>query len=1204
MDVHMQSDRDMHYVFGEYRLDTQRYELSYRHQPIKLRPKVFHVLRYLIAHRDRVVSKDELLEQVWPKQFIGDGSLNACLMAVRKAVGDNGQAQRCIQTLHGRGYRFIASVKEGTEEEPQEALGTLLTETETIPRDTPQAEPTTPTAQDIDTPPAVMSMPAAERRQLTVMCCDLVDGTRLAEQLDPEVYRQVVRAYHQICAPVIARFDGYMSPYLGAGLMVYFGYPLAHEDAPQRAVHAGLGILTACERYNAQLEPDTGVQLAVRVGIHTGLVVVGDSGDGAPQAHLALGHTPTLAARIQDLAAPHTVVVSAATYRLVQADFRCEPLGVQRLRGVTQSLMLHRVLPEAASSSRLETGTRPARTPLVGREAEVARLLERWSRVKEGMGQTVILSGEAGIGKSRLVQVVKAHVADEGSPILACRCSPYDQHSAWHPLTAAFPPLFQWERYDTNDVKRQKLEQALRRYGLPLGEAAPLLAALFALPLSDEHDPPVLFAPEVRRQRTLEVLLAVLSRVAAQQPLLFIIEDVHWIDPSTFALLSLLMDQGPTVSILTLLTARPSFQPPWGFRAHLTPLVVDRLSAAQVKTLIDQIAGDQRLPAEVVQQIMAKTDGVPLFIEEMTKAVVESARLQGQQGRARDSEAAPELAIPATLHDSLMARLDRLGAAKGLAQAGATIGREFSYALLRAVTHGDEVALRQELTRLVQAEIVYQRGVPPQATYLFKHALIQDAAYQSLLKQTRQHYHQRLVEVLEEQFPEVVSTQPERVAHHAAAAGRTAQAIAYWQRAGQDAFDKGAYQEAAAHLKHGLALVQTLPSSPERTHHELDLHVALGPILMITHGVDTPEVAQVYTRAYALCQSVEETPQRFPTLRGLWHFYYVRGPAQTARELAERLLALAQTQQDPAMLREAHMALGLALYHEVALTSALHHLEHGLTFCDPTTRHAIHGVLHPEIVCLLMSGIVLWYLGYPDRARTRIHEGLDVAQQLAYPHYQVWGLHVGAVFYQLYRDARAVGALAEATVAQASEQQIQLGLTEGRLLRHWALAQENVRQADIDVMRQAITAYRRHGNTAGCVRYLVLIAEVQGRCGQIEDGLAGLAEAEALVDQTGEYMYLAELFRVKGELLQKAVDGGRQTRETPEAYFLRALEITRQQQAKSLELRAAISLSRLWHRQGKRQAAHQLLAETYSWFTEGFDTEDLREAKAWLDEMA
>ena len=423
---------------------------------------------------------------------------------------------------------------------------------------------------------------------------------------------------------------------------------------------------------------------------------------------------------------------------------------------------------------------------------------------------------------------------------------------------------------------------------------------------------------------------------------------------------------------MTLLTARPAFQSPWGFRAHLTPLVVDRLSAAQVKTLIDQIAGDQRLPAEVVQQIMAKTDGVPLFIEEMTKAVVESARLQGQKGRAMDSEAAPDLAIPATLHDSLMARLDRLGAAKGIAQAGATMGREFSYALLRAVTHVEEVALRQELARLVQAEIVYQRGVPPQATYIFKHALIQDAAYQSLLKQTRQHYHQRLVEVLEEQFPEVVSTQPELVAHHAAAAGRTAQAIAYWQRAGQHAFDKSAYQEAAAHLKNGLALVQTLPSSPERTPHELDLHVALGPILMITHGVDTPEVEQVYTRAYALCQQVEETPQLFPTLRGLWHFYYAEAPRRRRASWQSDSSPWRRRSRTPAAGKP--IALGLALYHEVALTSALHHLEQGLTFCDPTTRHALHGVLHPEIVCLLMSGIVLWCLGYPDRARTRIHE--------------------------------------------------------------------------------------------------------------------------------------------------------------------------------------------------------------------------------------
>jgi class 3 adenylate cyclase len=341
--IHMQSDIDMRYVFGHYRLDTQRYELSYQNQPIKLRPKVFHVLSYLIAHRNRVVSKDELLEQVWPNQFIGDGSLNACLMAVRKAVGDNGKAQRCIQTLHGRGYRFIASVKEITEQE-QEDAGARRTDTETIHQETLQADPNHQTAQAVDTPPAVTPPPEAERRQLTVMCCDLVDGTSLAEQLDPEVYRQVVRTYRQLCAQVIERFDGYIAQYLGAGLLVYFGYPLAHEDAAQRAVRAGLGILAACERHNARLEPETGVQFVVRVGIHTGLVVVGDSGDGAPQAHLALGNAPNIAVSIQELAAPHTVVVSAATYRLIQADFRCEPLGAQRLRGIVQPRMLHRVL--------------------------------------------------------------------------------------------------------------------------------------------------------------------------------------------------------------------------------------------------------------------------------------------------------------------------------------------------------------------------------------------------------------------------------------------------------------------------------------------------------------------------------------------------------------------------------------------------------------------------------------------------------------------------------------------------------------------------------------------------------------------------------------------------------------------------------------------------------------------------------------------
>ena len=582
-------------------------------------------------------------------------------------------------------------------------------------------------------PPVARATPEAERRQLTVLFCDLVDSTVLASQLDPEDLREVVRAYQDTCAKVIARFEGHIAQYLGDGLLVYFGYPLAHEDDAQRAVRAGLGIVEALGQLNTRLAQERGVQLAVRLGIHTGLVVVGEVGGGTRQEQLALGETPNLAARLQGIAAPNTLVISAATFQLLGGFFACQPLGTPLLKGLAQPLAVYRVLYESMARSRLEAAGSTGLTPLVGREQEIGLLRERWAQVKDGVGQVVLLSGEAGIGKSRLVQVLKEQVATEPQAWLTpCQCSPYYQNTALYPLIDLLERVaLRFEREESPQQKLSKLEGFLVQYGLPLAEAVPLFAALLSLPLPADYAPLTL-SPEQQKQQTLHALLTILLRIAAQQPVLFVMEDLHWVDPSTLELLSLLVDQGPTARILALFTFRPDFSPPWTGRSHLTQVTLHRLPRRQAAEMIRQVAHGKALPPEVVEQIVAKTDGVPLFVEELTKMVLESGLLQEREERYELTGPLPPLAIPATLHDSLMARLDRLATVKGLAQLGATLGREFSYELLQAVSPWDEETLQRGLHQLVEAEFLYQRGLPPQATYLFKHALIQDAAYQSL----------------------------------------------------------------------------------------------------------------------------------------------------------------------------------------------------------------------------------------------------------------------------------------------------------------------------------------------------------------------------------------------------------------------------------------------------------------------------------------
>jgi class 3 adenylate cyclase/predicted ATPase len=1041
----------------------------------------------------------------------------------------------------------------------------------------------------------------AERRQLTVMFCDLADSTRLARQLDPEDLREVLHAYHTACAAVIQRFAGYIAQYLGDGLLVYFGYPQAHEDDAQRAVRTALGIVEAMEMLNPRLAQDKGVRLTVRIGIHTGPVVVGDIGSGDRRERLALGDTPNLAARLQSLAEPDTVVLSDTTARLVQGYFICQDRGVHVLKGIDAPVRVSQVVGESAAQSRLEVAAASGLTPLVGRETEVTLLLERWAQARDGLGQVVLLSGEAGIGKSRLVRVLTERVVAEGAPRLTLYCSPYHTNSAFYPVIDHLQRLLHWHRDMLPEARLATLEQALQAARLPLEEAVPLLASLLAVPVPERY-PPLTLSPQRQKQKTQEALVAWLLAETAQQPVLAVWEDLHWADPSTLDLLGLLLDQVPTARVLLVLTARPEFRPPWGLRAHLTQLTLTRLVRQQVEEMVLRVTGGKPLPAEVVQQIVAKTDGIPLFVEELVKTVLESGLVQEEADRYVLTGPLPPLAIPATLQDALMARLDRLAAVKEVAQLGAVLGREFPYALLRAVTPLEEPTLQQSLAQLVEAELLYQRGHPPQATYLFKHALVQDAAYQSLLRSTRQQSHRRIAQILEAQFPDLVETQPELLARHYTEAGLNEQAVPYWQRAGQQASERSAYLEAISHFTTGIALLKTLPETPAHTQQALPLYIALGAALQVTKGLAAPEVEHAYTQARALCQQVGETPQLVPVLLGLWRYSLARPQFHTARELGETLLRLAQQADDPALAVVAHYALGVTWVGLGVFPVARQHLEAGLAGYTPDQRRALvfHMGQDPGVACRAHAAMTLWVLGYPAQALARCHEALALAQELSQPFSLAYARAMVAMVAQFRRDVPAVHAHAETAIALATTQGFPLWAALGTSLRGWALAMQGAGKEGMAQVRQGIAAWRATGAALQVPFLCTVLAEVCDHLGHTADGLQALAEAQTLVEQQKERWWEAEVYRLRGVLLLRQPETPPEEAET---WLRRALDVARRQQAKSLELRAAMSLARLWQHQGKGVAARELLAGVYGWFTEGFDTADLQEARVLLEEL-
>jgi class 3 adenylate cyclase/predicted ATPase len=1077
-------------------------------------------------------------------------------------------------------------------------LGARLKLRKAISELVPRPEPISPA------PVAPSGLPAdtAERRQVTIMFSDLVGSTALAVRMDPEDLREIVSAYQKCVAETVQRYDGFVARYMGDGVLVYFGYPRAHEDDAERAVRAGLELVIAVAALKSR------APLQTRIGIATGLVVVGELiGLGDAQERAIVGKTPNLAARLQGIAEANRVVICDSTRRLLGNLFALEDLGPRELKGITGPTRAWAALRASSAEGRFEAMHATGLTALIGREEETELLLRRWAKAKNGEGQVVLLSGEAGIGKSRLTAAVLESLATEPHTRLRYFCSPQHTDSAFYPIIGQLERAAGLAHDDTPQARLDKLDTMLAQSST-LPQDAALLAELLSL-ANDGRYPSIDLAPQQRRQRTLDALVLQLQALARQNPVLITFEDAHWTDPTSLEAFGQAVNRIATLRVLLIVTFRPEFDPPWIGRPHVTVLTINRLPERAVYALIDCVAAGTFVPANIRQDIVERSDGIPLFVEEMTKAVLE-AESEHAAERTAAGIPSPALAVPASLHASLMARLDRLGAAKAVAQIGAAIGREFSHALLAAVVQQSEAPLGSALNRLVAAGLLFRQGVPPYTSYLFKHALVQDTAYSTLLREPRRALHARIADILESQFAEIAEHQPELLARHCTEAGLIEKSVGLWRKAGERSLERSALVEAAEQLTRALDQISALPATPARRREQIKLQVALITPLIPLKGHAAPETKAAAERARLLIEQAEslgepvEDPLLLFSVRyAFWVANYVAFSGDAIRDLATQFLMLAEKQGTTVPVMIGHRLMAISLASTGNIVEGRAHYDKALALYDPAEHRplAMRFGQDAGVTVLCHRSWALFCLGYPEAALADARSAIRYAREIGHAATMMHALAYASFIQIQCGNYPTANALIEELVALANEKDALLWKATAMTHRGWLFARTGKAWDAVHTITSGLNAWRSTRATVWVPLYLSHLARAHADIGNFEDARLRISEAISAVETTNEKLWEAEIHRTAAEI---ALLSPEPNVAEAEANFARALRVARSQQTKSWELRAAMGMARFWGALGKRDKARRVLAPVYAWFTEGFDTLDLKDAKALLDELA
>jgi len=1041
-----------------------------------------------------------------------------------------------------------------------------------------------------------------ERKQVTVLFADLKGSMELLADRDPEESRTLLNAVVERMMEAVHRYEGTVNNVMGDGIMATFGAPLAHEDHAMRACYAGLRMQDAVNQFSEEAQGTGAVPVTIRVGLNSGEVVVGSVGDDLRMDYTAVGQTTHLAARMEQTAKPGSIMVSEDTHKLTEGFFQFKGLGPVRVKGMSEAVTVYELQGVGPLRTRLDVSVRRGLVRFVGRQSEMQQMRRAVDLAKEGHGQIVGLIGEAGVGKSRLCYEFKV-IEQTGCLILEAFSVSHGKAYPYLPLTDLLKSYFQIDPQDDERTRREKLGGKVLMLDRSLEDALPYI--LFLLGISEPGTPLQEMDPQIRRERTLDAIKRLLLRESQNQPMLLLFEDLHWIDGETQAFLDILSESLASARILLLVNYRPEYRHDWGSKTYYTQLRLDPLGRADARELLDTMVGDGEGLVSLKENILEKTQGYPFYMEEVVRTLVEVQALVGETGNYRVTDVSSELHIPPTVQVALASRIDRLMAEdKGLLQALAVIGRKFTLSLLKEVVEASEDKLYAQLYRLQAREFIYEQPAAPEVEYSFKHALTQEVAYNSMLTERRRVLHERTAHAMEGLYKEQLEEHYSELAHHYSRSGNMEKAVEYLKLAGQQAVQQSAYEEAIGHFTTAIELLYSLPDTPERARDELTLQVALGNPITATKGFGSLELDRVYTRARELSELVEDTSQLFPMLHGLWRFYCNRGDPQTGCEVAQQLLSLSQKGQDPGLLVEGHRTLGVALLWLGEAAQAQPHLEQAIVLHEPEHHRSlsfVYGGIDVKVHCLTSLAQTFWILGYPDQALERVEEFLILARGLSDPYSLAHALTHGTRVHQYVGKMQVVRELTEALIALANEREYPDWLAFGISQRGWVLAAEGEVEEGIVQMREGLDAERGRANTLMRPYFLTLLSEAYGEVGQVQQGLHTLAEELNTQDRAGGYLWDAELNRVQGNLLLQL---GVSRVSEAEGCFRRAIEIARRQGAKSLELRAVTSLSRLLHHQGKTDEARQTLANIYGWFTEGFDTADLKEAKALLEELS